>query len=238
MKTSKKILLALCCLATAFFVGCKQPAQEEEKGGLEIEDLGPGNTVVIGPSEEENESTELTALDAPTALYFDGETGILSWNNNVAAVNGWNVKITSGEKSILDTVAMTSQIDLSELPVGEYRAELKTQGVENTFLESSTVVYAFSVTEQTGESVITDKMPQPKQFAFDSEKELLIWEDVEGNNGYLLSVYSGETLVYERDTTTVNVSTLDLPLGDYTAKLTVSGDGVTVNDSDEKTSIV
>ena len=237
MKKNRLIVL-LACFMTAvvcMFAGCQETPQSESKTELTIEDMGAGESVAPEESGDKIEEKELPTLDVPSAVYYDTATGILSWNSNANATAGWNVTISQSETVCLQKNVTAPSIALTTLSVGTYTAELKANEVTNAFRASASVFYTFSIFGTVVDGTVTEKMPQPSTFAYEAENDLLVWEDVEGNNGYELEIYNGTTQVMQYNGTRAYASMMDLPLGEYTAKLIVSGDGVTVNDSDEKT---
>ena len=237
MKKSRLIPLMACCFAAMLCVGCKKtPESSESSTGsteIKIEDMGAGNSIITESSSEE-QPIELATLDAPSAVYYDAATGVLSWNDNANASAGWSVKITQADTVCVETDVNTPSVSLTTLSIGTYTAELRTKEVENLFRASASVSYTFSISENMG-GIVTEPMAQPSTFAYDAETDSLSWEDVEGNNGYALEIYDGENLVTEYNGTRAYASTLDLPIGHYTAKLVVLGDGKTTHDSQIKT---
>lgn len=236
MNKKKIILSLLCCLTATLIVGCAQSAE----GGLVFEDLGNGSSA-SGPASDSSASenpddtppqTELTALAAPQAVYYDGISRTLSWNTDALAENGWSVKISQGEKVCINERVAAPIVALDTLSAGEYRAELQTQAVAEKYAASAVVSYAFTVAISADNVAPEDKMPQAQAFTYDREKDLLKWNEVAGNDGYVLEIYAAETRVLRYDGTVALAETASLPLGEYTAKLVVSGDGVTAMDSE------
>ena len=233
MKKKSLLFLFATFAAALFLTACG----ETIGGGVKTEDLGPGNSVSTdssgGDGSGETAGTELPALDAPQAVYFDETERSLTWNADENATNGWTVKIENGGQVCVDETVTLPFFDLKTLDVGEYLATVQANAVTDTFRASLTTTYSFTLTKLSDGGLLTEKMPAPETFSYDRDADELVWQDVENNNGYVLDVYEGDTLVMRYDGTVANASTETLPLGEYTAKLVVSGDGKTVVDSEE-----
>lgn len=238
MRKKNVIFSLLCCLTATIIVGCSQT--NTNGGGLVWEDMGPGNSVNNPSSDVEDPKDSempgpvdaISALTTPQAVYYDETNGALSWNADENAENGWKVKITKEKQVCVEEIVKTSSVELDTLAVGRYVAEIQAIAVEGKFYASAVVSYVFTVEGKTGEGATLVKMPQAQDFSYDKDADLLTWEEVSGNNGYVVEVYSEETRVMRYDGTTAIADTCDLDLGFYTAKLIVSGDGKTTVDSE------
>lgn len=227
----------LCCLMATVMVACSQTTGG---GGLVMEDMGPGNSV--GGSTSDSVEPEIPdnppevpseiELGIPKAVYFDVENKILSWADDTDAKNGWLVQIKNGETLCVNESVATPSVALDTLSVGEYLAQIQAKAVEGEFLASPVFSYTFTVGADIENGTPTNKMPQATGFVYDREEDLLAWEEVQGNNGYVLEVYSEDTRVLRYDGTVAGMDVSSLSLGDYTAKLIVSGNGITIADSD------
>ena len=209
-------------------------------GGMKTEDLGPSSSVDTDSSGGdinggETTKKELPALDAPQAVYFDETEISLTWNADENATKGWSVKIKQEGQVYVDETVTSPAVNLKSLSAGEYLAEIQAKEVEDTFRASLVTTYSFVLEYASNIGEISEKMPAPETFSYDRNADKLVWQDVENNNGYILEVYKGITRVMSYDGTQAGADTVSLPLGEYTAKLVVSGDGVSVNDSEEKT---
>lgn len=169
------------------------------------------------------------ALPAPTNIIYDG--GWLTWDGNPDAENGFETTVAdaAGETVIEETVTEAA-LFVGTLPEGTYTASVRAAAVVNRFEASRTTEKTFTVTADNTTAPATP-MPAAGNVRYSAELDAVVWDTTAGNNGYTAEITADGVRRLYYDGLEERADLSSLPLGTYTASVTVSGDGQLTADS-------
>lgn len=172
---------------------------------------------------------KLTKLKAPTNIIYDG--GYLSWDSNAEASAGFTVTVYGADGAkVIEEIVGTAEISVGTLSDGTYKAAVKANEVVNYFEESAETEKQFTVRASETQTPLT-AMPSAENVAYNTAADAIVWNVAQGNNGYTAEVIQDGVRVLYYDGLQERMSLSSLPLGAYTAKVTVCGDGRKTSDA-------